>query len=243
MKVIDAFWEKRNLGVDAVSFHIGPEDTLEEILPIIDETDVEYQTAIIDPNKLNIALELQKHGFKFIESTLYLSAPIDEIRIPPNLERFQSSMTYRPATEKEINEIVESVKNGNIFNTDKIALDPFFGIKKSGIRYSFWIKDLVKSGKTCFVITYKDEVIGFEVSDIEDGVVMGYIGGRLPSKTGRMLGAAIYVPKTTYWKTHNAKKINVVVSSNNIPIIKIHQSFGLTVDLCKYVLIKHIIKD
>ena len=239
MKVIDAFWEKRNLGVDAISFQIDKEDSLDEIVRLINDDKREYQTAIIDPTRSDVLLELQNHGFKFMECTLSLSATADKVVIPETLKRFQSHMEYRPASENEIEMIKGIIKDGDVFKTDKISLDPFFGIKKAGIRYSFWIDDLLKTGNTLFVITYKDEVIGFEVAKLSGDTVEAYLGGMLPSKIGRMLGAAMYVPSTTYWKEHGAKILTAVVSSNNPPILKIHESFGLIITDWKYVLIRH----
>lgn len=239
MIIVNAFWEKRNLGVDAVTFQIEKGDTLYDIIPLIEENNKEYQTAVVDPTKPEILLELQNRGFKFIECSLSLSAAADNVKIPEKLKRFQSQMEYRPASSDEIDMVKEMVRNEGIFKTDKIALDPFFGVEKSGIRYSFWIDDLIKSGNTLFAITFKNEVIGFEIAKITDGTVDAYLGGMLPCKAGKMLGAAMYVPSTLYWKEHGAKVINASVSSNNPPILKIHRSFGLDIVDWKYVLIKH----
>lgn len=225
--------------MDAVSFHIGTNDTVEEILPVIKDNSKEYQTAIVDTNNPAILLELQKIGFRFIECTLSLTATADVVHIPDNLRRFQSQMTYRPASDDEIKMVREIVGNGEIFKNDKISLDPFFGRKKSGIRYSFWIDDLINNGNTLFVITFKDEIIAFEVAGMLKDVVEYYIGGMLPCKTGKMLGAAISVPGTLYWKDRGAKSFKTVVSSNNPSILRVHQSFGFDVTDCKYVLIRH----
>ena len=239
MIIENAYWEKRNLNVKAISFHIQPEDILDEIIPLILERNEEYQTAIIDPARTDILLELQNYGFKFIECSITLSGTADNVNIPNNLRRFQNQMAYRPASTDEVEMIKEIIKNEHIFTTDKIALDPLFGKSKSGTRYSFWIDDLIASGCSLFVITFNEEVIGFEVAKLTDGTVEGFLGGMLPSKLGKMLGAAIYVPGTVYWKNQGVKKFRAVVSSNNLPIIKIHESFGRNVTSCKYVLIKH----
>lgn len=240
MEIINAFWEKRNLGVDAVSFQIGRNDTAEEVIPQIEFDQREYQSAIVDSTKTDIVLELQNHGFRFIECSLELSASSDEAIIPDNLKRFQKSMGYRPASHDEIKLIKSIIESGDIFKTDKISLDPYFGTKKAGIRYSFWIDDLIKAGKTLSVITFDDEPIAFDVAGYSEGVVEHYLGGMLPGKKGKMLGATISVPSILYWKQHGAKQFKTVVSSNNHPILKVHQSFGFKIVNCKYILIRHI---
>jgi len=239
MKIVDAFWERRNLGVDAVSFYVGAEDALEEIMDAVGNCDKEYQTAIVDPVRTDVLLRLQNIGFRFIECAISLSASIETVGVPDYLKRFQNQLGYRPASDEEVERIKKSVGSGEIFKTDKISLDPSFGPKKAGIRYSFWIDDLRKSGNTVFVITYKEEIIAFEIAGISEGNVEYHLGGMLPSKAGRMLGAAISLPGTLYWKEKGAKRISTVVSSNNLPILKIHESFGLKIVGCKYVLIKH----
>ena len=92
MKVIDAFWEQRNLGVNAVSFYIEEKDSLDDVLINIDDNPREYQTAIVNPIRSDVLLELQNHGFKFIECSLSLAASIDRIHIPDNVKRFQNQM-------------------------------------------------------------------------------------------------------------------------------------------------------
>ena len=241
MEIVDAFWEKRNLGVDAVSFHIKKEDAAENVFNIIDKCQKEYQTVIVEPTKSDIFLELQNRGFKFIECSLLMSTTSDKICIPASIKRFQNYMNYRPASIDETNMIRKIIENGEIFKTDKIALDPFFGVKKSGIRYSFWIEDLLANGNTMFVITFKDEIIGFELAGLSRDVKVGYLGGMLPCQTGKMLGAAIYLPGTTYWKERGAKKFEAMVSSNNPSIIRVYKSYGFNVIDCKYIFVKHLV--
>ena len=240
MKVVDAFWEKRNLGVAAVSFHIGAEDTLNEVLPIIKTNKTAYQTAIVDPSRSEIMLELQINGFTFIECSLSLEASADGIDVPKTLRRFLPQMSYRPATDVEIQSIKSAVESGELFTTDKISLDPFFGVKKAGIRYSFWIDDLIKTGKTVYAITFKDTVIAFEIAGFSEGTVEYYLGGMLPSVYSRMMGALISAPGNVYWKEQGASLFRTSVSSNNMAILKIHQSYGFKIVKCKYVLVKHV---
>ncbi len=240
MKVVDAFWEKRNLGVDAVSFHIGPKDTVGDVIPKIEESGKEYQTAIVDPANPEVMLALQDMGFRFIECTISLSAPAEKMGVPDKLKRFEDRMGYRPASEEEIARIKETVATGTIFTTDKISLDPFFGPKKAGIRYAFWIDDLLSSGSTLYAITYGEEIIAFEIAGLSEGTVEYHLGGMLPSRAGMMLGAAISLPGTLYWKEHGAERFSTEVSSNNPPILKIHESFGFEVTGCRYVLVRHL---
>ena len=179
-------------------------------------------------------------GFKFIECTISLFAPSEKMGVPNNLKRFQNRMGYRPASEEEIAKIKEAIATGEVFKTDKISLDPFFGPKKSGIRYSYWIDDLLKTGNTLFVMTYENDIVAFEIAGLSGDTVKYHLGGMLPPKAGRMLGAAISLPGTIYWKEHGAKRFSTEVSSNNPSILKIHESFGFEVTGCRYVLIKHL---
>ena len=240
MKVVDAFWEKRNLGVDAVSFYVEKDDALDDVIRIIEDNEKEYQTAIVSPTDPEVLLELQKIGFRFIECSISLSSAADKIVIPDNLKRFQTQMAYRPASDDERMMIKHTIENGEIFKTDKISLDPFFGVKKSGIRYSYWVDDLLSSGNDLFVITFKDVIIAFEVAGLSGDTVEYYLGGMLPSKTGKMLGAAISLPGAIHWKNAGAKKFRTTVSSNNLSILKIHESFGFRITDIKYVLIRHL---
>lgn len=171
MRVVDAVWEKRNLGVDAASFHISSEDTLEDVIGTIRDNHSSYQTVILDPARTDMLLELQNFGFKFIECSFILSASEEDIEIPKPLKRFQSQMTYRLATDDEIEQIKSIIRSGDIFKTDKISLDPHFGVKMAGTRYSYWIDDLLNSGKNLYVMTLKDEVIAFEIASISEGTV------------------------------------------------------------------------
>ena len=106
MRVVDAFWEKRNLGVEAVSFYIDTGDTLEAVIAAVRNEAREYQTAIIDSARTDILLELQNNGFRFIECALSLSAPVDKMSVPTYLKRFETQLGYRPATKEEMQKTV-----------------------------------------------------------------------------------------------------------------------------------------
>ena len=67
MKIINASWEKRNLGVDCNEIEIESGDTIEEIKKKSADFETEYTVVKVPTGMVEISNYLQSSGYTFIE--------------------------------------------------------------------------------------------------------------------------------------------------------------------------------
>ena len=88
---------------------------------------------------------------------------------------------------------------------------------------------------------YKDKIAAFDVCiDKTGGVAEAFLGGTLPEFNNSGLGFLAIYFITKYAKEKGFKKIITGVSSNNVPILKLHEMFNYHVESMSYCMIKHL---
>lgn len=235
-----ASWEKRNLGVDTIIFYVKATDSVQDVLEQLMQCDKEYQEIIISDANTDVLLAVQNIGFRVIEMGIHLSMMIDQLIMPSLYVRFEPYVTYDFANEEEIEYVLSKIETGDMFLTDKISRDPYFGARVAGKRYAFWLQDTLKDGSALILSKYKGKTIGFDIwENIGDNVYNGILGGLFPEFSGRGLGILPLYTGLLALKDQKAKKILSHVSSNNIPILKYHEMLGFSIDKMDYVLVKH----
>lgn len=232
-------WEKRNLGVESsVEYYIDADDTLYDIKEIECALQ-DYQVAHVATGNVNALYYLQSHGFRFIEANIQLKRDLDSIELPGIYKRYEHVISHRYAECSEIEEIISQVRTGSIFKTDKIALDPCFGVEYAGRRYALWSEDIIEQGGIVVLSLYKETPIGFEIYTENDRKCTNYIGGVFPEFENKGLGFAPLYSELLNQKERGNKSVITGVSSNNPPVLKLHEMLGYKVESMGYLLIKH----
>lgn len=240
MRIIDATWERRNLGVETVNFIIEATDELESLREAVAICKAPYQTLSIPSGKVDVLLHAAELGFQMIELNISLENKMQNIQLPGIFNRYAPYLDYHEATTAEQNFILDKVNEGNIFVTDKIALDPIWGKEKAGYRYRCWSEQVISEGASVVVTTYKGKNAGFEIyiADKEKQIATNIIGGAFPEFPG--LGFAPLYTELLHQKQNKIKKVHTAVSSNNLPVLKLHELLGFSVSNTTYILIKHL---
>ena len=83
MKIVDAVWEKRNLGVTTCEVTIEQEDTLEEVNSACDDLSNRYEYLVfkIPSNRSDLVLPMQLKNFRYIETQFTFMTSAKNIRI------------------------------------------------------------------------------------------------------------------------------------------------------------------
>lgn len=196
----------------------------------------------VPSGKTDILLCAGELGFSVIEVNIKLGHKMKDILIPKLFQRYEKDISYHDAGTEEIEEILEIVQQGEMFLTDKIAKDPFFGREKSGQRYRYWCEQVLEKNASVVVCQYRDENIGFEVytRNFETNRATNIVGGVFPKHTGGGLGFAPLWVELLHQKEAGIKSVVTSVSSNNIPVLKLHESLGYQIQDMTYILIKHL---
>lgn len=244
MKIIDAEWEIRNIGVKTFEIMVDKEDTMEkfeeEERNIIDKK-AEYIVVKTPVNMPEFIWGLSKLGYTFLEMNLSIGLTKDKFVVPNYISRLDRNMEVVHIAEKsELEKKLEIFKN-DIFDTDRISVDPFFKKGSSANRYFFWINDMINSGCKFYNLRYKEKNLGFFlVKKIDEKTAYPVLAGLYPEYKGKGLGGVLIKRCVeTIWE-NGFERIYTNLVSNNIEIIKIDLSIGFTIESSSYVYVKHI---
>ena len=240
MRITDAFWEKRNLGVDVTEIACAASDSREELIAVLSEVRAPYSVCKIPGGAAELLLCAQEQGYRMIEMSIGLEVGIKHLELPLVYRRFEQEIAIKDADGQQIETILREIESGSIFKTDRIALDSYFGDVVAGKRYANWTRDLLQQGGRVCVGYYKDVPVAFGVNqDKECGISDAVLGGLLNSKAGVGLGFLSLYTNLYSARQHGNIKVKTHVSSNNPAIIHLHLQFGYRVNEMQYVLIKH----
>ena len=238
MKIIDAIWEKRNLGVTTNEVIFESKDSIESFLDNKDFIEnKEYIVLKVPFNKNEITSCIQDQGYKYIESMITVRCNYCDFKLPEKYNKLASRVYSCKMNENDLDKLYKEIDRG-LFKTDRIYLDDYFSHKLAAQRYNFWIKDNVEKGISPYCVFYNDKQIGFFLDEKkEDNIYYGILGGVYNGFES--LGLLIMMEEFVNRKNVGAKAFISHVSSNNLSIIKIYETFGFQMTELYYVFIKH----
>lgn len=240
MKIVDAVWEKRNLGTDVTEIQCEVGDTLEDLQQTLQISRTPYSVCKIPSTCVDLLRCAQNEGYHVVEMSIGMEGKTKEIELPVIYQRFMKDVEIVEANQEEINYVLEKIEEGNIFQTDRISLDPCYGKKIAGIRYGNWVRDLLKRNARICLAKIKGSPIAFGINmDKENGISDAFLGGILDENKGRGFGFLALYANLAAAKKYKNKKIVTNVSSNNHAIINLHIQYGFKISGMNYVLIKH----
>lgn len=243
MKIINAFWEKRNLGLDVIEITIDNNDlknfdNIEKKLR--DDFTDKYVVIKMPVGNLTVLHKLQDLGFYFMESLFTLEKNIETYSIP---EKFQSLNNLTDAViipPDQFDSVIEKIPCG-MYSTDRIYLDPCLDYKMSRTRYVNWIKDLQQQENTIMyetVLKSTSEPVGYGVCIYNKEIKEMYslLTGIYPASQGKGLGALVIHSPVLIAQKKKCKIVKTAISSNNIKVFKKHMPFAFDITCQQYVL-------
>ena len=241
LKIVDAFWEKRNLGVccHEIEIELGDEaDFLKKELPL---NEAAYTVVKVPSNKFDVMFLLQELGYTYIESSINLVHDLKEIRLNPLQQRIMDSVSYSTMTDKDIDHVFREIRKG-IFTTDRIYIDPYFSHEKAANRYVNWIGDELERGCKNFKLTYKNDSVGFfTFKDMGNGVCYPFLAGMYEKYLNSGLGICTIEKPLKHAIKMNYKKYSTFISSNNTSTFSAHVALNFSFRKIYHVYIKHIV--
>lgn len=241
MEKIAAVWEKRNLGVTCEELIIAKEDITEVVIEASLHLSAEYQIIKIPIGRVDLLFALQKLGFNFIEANSHLSKKIAGSVLPKPFDSLQKNINYRPAIGDEKKKLLDNIYNGNIFKTDKVALDPNFSLQHSSRRYYFWSQDILDSNGQAYIVTAKEIDIGFFILRRHSNVMFeSFLAGIYPEFDQYNLGFAVLSSPIMECAEQGGHMIEAGTSSNNISSLRLHLALGYEIQSIVYILVRHV---
>lgn len=215
MRVIDAFWEKRNLGVDTVEFEAEKGDTPEIIRQTVLANEKQYNVVKVPTGDFAVKTMLAEMGYIYMESMFKLSHKMKMPAVSPAVKRIVDRITYLPMTEDDIEGLYAEIEKG-IYKTDRIALDPYFSPEIANRRYINWIKDELARGNGVIKGVYEGEIFAFGAYKKQDNnVLFSFLGGMYTDYLNCGLAVPATLKSIEYLLSQKPSKLITSVSSNN----------------------------
>lgn len=240
MKAVDAVWEKRNLGVTCMEFHVEASDEEADISGFLDSIEErQYMVAKIPSYKHEAIRLVQQRGYFFSETALHLTNDLKKFQIPEKLLRICSKCSFKLMNEYDINRLYSEIDN-NIFITDRVYLDPFFTAEQAANRYKGWVSDLIIAGNFPYKVEYNGEHIGFFLNkEKSPGVYDGILAAVYKEFEGSGMGLCVQYAGLDFARQSGARKYLGHISANNPAVMRVLTTLGFEISDIEYVFVKH----
>lgn len=239
MQIIDAVWEKRNLGVTTQEVTVSINDTTESIKTTLQGLNAQYQVIKIPAGYIEPMWMLEDEGFHYTETTVHVVHHLKNLELMGPLQRIDAQLTYERMNENDVDQMYDEIRKG-LFYTDRIALDPFFSFEQACGRYVGWIHDEIEKGTEIYKYIYKDKTVGFfTFKEIEEGIYYPFLAGIYKEYQKLPLGMLYTYKPLIEAKKRNGKCISTYISMNNSNAVRMHAQFGFGFKEVNNVYIRH----
>jgi len=243
MKIVNATWERRNLGCDAWEVTLDSADMSNPPNVIAMLHDARFAGAYVcvklPVGNLKMVHALEDDGFRFLETQLSL---IDRFLPDDIFEQCETSherIVYKPIKKDrgEWERVIAKITPA-LFDTDRISLDPLLGPEIACKRYQNWIRDLFDNPKASLSVMEVDgQEVSFALEMVDGKSRQGILGGNFPEFKRSGYGVALNAGSR---EGRIRAKRRTVVSSNNLSVLRVHQNCGCVVYKEMYVLRKFV---
>ena len=240
MKLVDATWEQRNLGVTCVEVVVDQTDSLEDLRRVIAEQTAQYSVVKLPVGRGDAMFALSELGYTFIE--------VQRTRVARNVfphELSERQLAYvatsgRSRMSDDDRQVMWSAIHKGMFDTDRVFLDPHFTKAQAAARYAGWIRDQITAGVELFNIVHADENIGyFTLQDLGDGVYYPILGGLYEAHRNAGLGLLMPFNIMAEAMARGGREVVTYISSNNHAFLRLLLSLGYALQDVTYVYVKH----
>lgn len=241
MNVVDCKWELKNLGcrvaeVSVQDFSDFDDSQIREI-----EERFDYVVIKAETKDFRLYEKLSCWGYQFVEAQLSVQKNLNKFDVSSD-KLVQYHMRHfrieQINSESQFEENL-SFMTPEMYNTDRIYLDPLFGPQYSLRRYQNWSMEEFRKGSPCFKMMYQDKCAGLAVLKLEGETIVGLLAGFF-DKYQRM-GLGIMIPTLPlFCEAPNCWLYKTNISSNNLPVIQMYIHHDYTFSRVRYVFIKHI---
>lgn len=240
MKVVDAVWEKRNLGVTCSEIRMEYTDSMESVKECYDSLDEkQYMVVKVPSARYDMLQFFQEKGYHFCEAAVTLEHDLKSIDIPRRLEKICENCSWEKMTDDDISLLHQEISQ-NIFKTDRVYTDPHFTRQQAAQRYDYWIQDLIQSGNIPYKVLFRGETVGFFLNkEIKKAVYDGLLAATYHDYEGTGMGYCIQYAGIKSAMQQGASKYIGHVSANNPSVLKVLLSIGFRIKEVEYIFIKH----
>lgn len=245
MKITDCYWEKENLNKKVVEINIDTNDEFDRGLLEDSTKGYDYVCIKVPVGKTDFNFGLTNMGYVMIEcqykiSKLYRDFNPNDRLIKQLIPKFQ----FKKVTSGEDFKVLTDKMTLGMFSTDRIALDPHFGLKDSFRRYKNWMTTEFEKNTSEFLLTCLDnEPIGYSMYKKRENTIDALLGGIFEEYQN--LGYGLMTPLQLFVYAYkddefSFKKMKTSISSNNTPVVELYNYLNFKLTDTTYVFVKHL---
>lgn len=244
MKTTHAVWELENIGANAYEIQLDsldtPEMLLEEEKRIIAQG-AEYIVVKTPVNCQQLLFGLPALGYTFVEMVFHVMIRRDEYHMPSAIARFDRGLTVEERTQEADRERVYALIRKGVFVSDRVSIDPAFGVVKGGNRYANWLHSMLEKGGRLYEVMNGEKPIGFFVICRKDAnTVDPVLMGMYDEKNDRGMGALLHKKTLDTCFTYDCKRLTSTIVSNNAKVLHVYVNAGANITDTLYTYVKHI---
>lgn len=225
--------------IDVPSYEIIDPKDIEKV-----SRDFDYVVVKVDPFNYSCNNALGSLGFIFFETQIGLSKEYKDFDFSNQFIKMISRKLDFDEIESEegLKHVLELITD-DMFSTDRIYLDPYYGREKGVIRYKNWIRSVCeKKNSHLYIIRVGSTEIGFGLSIENNTGVWDYLLGGIFKKYqnvgyGLLTSASPFLFANN--KEYHLSKVITDISSNNMPVVKFYNILNYSIDRFRYVFVKH----
>ena len=109
MKIVNAEWEKRNLGVETIEISIDRNDSLSEVEAAVKNPNAQYIVLKIPNDRVDIIFAVQKYGYIFIEGMVHLVNHLKNMEVSKIERRIYDSIDIVKMDSSDIDYLKKEV--------------------------------------------------------------------------------------------------------------------------------------
>ncbi|HAM99566.1 MAG TPA: hypothetical protein DCQ26_13235 [Marinilabiliales bacterium] len=240
MKIVEAVWEKRNLGVVCKEITFEAHDSLEDlsgIKALVEHT--EYLVVKVPTLRYDLNQAIAAMGLSFIEVSIHFELMLKNALLSGLQTRLNNSITYAEMEVRDLELLFDEIRDG-MFASDRILLDPAFTSEQAANRYIHWIQDEIQRGAQVYKILHKNQSVGFfTFKEIKEGIYYPFLAGMYKAFAASGLGFTTLRKPIDEAIRRGGQMISTYTSSNNLPVVRAHIQQGFSISGMYYVFIKH----
>ena len=239
MRIINAVWELRNLGVICTELVIEPGDQDDAVLAYLNELPQGYHVVKVPVARFDLMNALQRANFMYIESSIRVEHGLEIKKSDGLFDRMVSACDYVMLGSEEIERVLGQVRS-SLFVTDRVYLDSEFTQEQAANRYVNWILDEVSRGGSVYELRMKDNGIGFFLfRQDSEGIGHSALAGLYTSSNSPGLGLVLLHLVLVEARKRQLRRIVSHVSTNNLAAVINHVEHGYKIKDIHYVYVRH----
>lgn len=239
MNIVDAIWEKRNLGLSCTEITVRQNDTARQLSGAISGAKADYTVVKIPTCRMDLSKCLLDCGFCFVETTFSLAKELGKHPLTESQREKAEHMDYRLGLAESRERVQREIRSG-MYTTDRVSVDSHFSPHQTAQRYIGMLSDELDRGAELMEYLFHGEPFGFSCfRPTGPGQYYQALTGIYSSHRGKGLGFALaYLPERELLK-RGATVLTTGVSTNNEASLRVHLRSGFLPTEIHYVFVRH----